>query len=70
MNKNMSKKCYEFMFHMRWLKVQCHEIFYLWFFSLNNPTWASDSRVKAFLHMASNSRKYSTKHMTPLEPGT
>jgi hypothetical protein len=24
------------------LKGQCHEIFGLWFFSSNNPTWAPD----------------------------
>jgi hypothetical protein len=43
------------------LKGQCHEIFDHWFFSANNPTWAPDSSVKAFWHMASNSRSYSTK---------
>jgi hypothetical protein len=35
-------------------KGQWHEIFDLWFFSSNIPTWAPYSRVKAFLHMASN----------------
>jgi hypothetical protein len=29
-------------------------------FSSNNPIWAPDSQDKAFLHMASNSRIYST----------
>jgi hypothetical protein len=40
---------------------QCHEIFDPRFFSSINPTWAPDSWVKAFLHMASNSQSYSTK---------
>jgi hypothetical protein len=53
------------------LKGQCQEIFDLWFFSSNSPIWAPDSRVKAFLHMASNSRSYSKSRctggvMTPL----
>jgi hypothetical protein len=42
-------------------KGQCHAIFDLWFFSSNNPAWAPDARVKALLHMASNSRSYKTK---------
>jgi hypothetical protein len=43
------------------LKGQCYEIFELGFFLSNYPTWAPDSRVKAFLQMASNSRSDSTK---------
>jgi hypothetical protein len=47
-----------------------------WFFSSNNPNWAPDQWVKAFLHMASNLRRCSTMKlpilaaavsMTPLE---
>jgi hypothetical protein len=43
------------------LKGPCHEIFDLRFFSSNHSIWAPDPRAKAFLHMASNSRRYSTK---------
>jgi hypothetical protein len=42
------------------LKGPCHEIFDLWFFSSNNSIWAPDTRIKAFLHMASYSRGYLT----------
>jgi hypothetical protein len=38
------------------------------FFSSNNPTWAPDSRVKAFLHMASNTRRYLTLKSPILAP--
>jgi hypothetical protein len=37
-------------------------------FSSNNPTWAPDSQLKAFLHMASNSRRYSTFKSPILAP--
>jgi hypothetical protein len=43
------------------LKEPCHEIFDLQFFSSNNSIWAPDPRVKAFLHMASYSLRYSTR---------
>jgi hypothetical protein len=43
------------------LKGPSHEIFDLRFFSSNNSIWTLDPRVKAFLHMASCSRRYSTK---------
>jgi hypothetical protein len=33
------------------LKGQSHEIFDSRFFSLINPTWVNDQRVKIFLHM-------------------
>jgi hypothetical protein len=46
------------------LKVPCHEIFDLWFFSSNNSIWAPDTRVKAFLHMASYLQRYSTMKST------
>jgi hypothetical protein len=42
------------------LKGPCHEIFDLRFFSSNNSIWAADPRAKAFLHMVSDSRRYST----------
>jgi hypothetical protein len=47
-----------------YLKGPCHEIFDLRFFSSNNSIWAPDPRVKAFLHMASYSRRYSTRKST------
>jgi hypothetical protein len=47
--------------NLKALKVQWYETFDLWFFSLNNPIWAPDSRIKAFSTMASNSRSYSKK---------
>jgi hypothetical protein len=45
-------------------KGPCHEIYDLWFFSSNNSIWALDKRVKAFLHMASYSRRYTTMKST------
>jgi hypothetical protein len=46
------------------LKGPFHEIIDLRFFSSNNSIWASDPRFKAFLHMASYSRRYSTRKST------
>jgi hypothetical protein len=40
------------------LKGQCHEIFDLRFFSLNNTPCSPHSRAKAFLNSASNSPRY------------
>jgi hypothetical protein len=37
-------------------------------FSWNNPTWAPDSRAKAYLHMDSNSRSYLTKAVHQQSP--
>jgi hypothetical protein len=48
------------VFMQSFLKGQCHEIFDLWFFHQTKLPLSPDTRVKAFLHMAWNSRRYST----------
>jgi hypothetical protein len=48
------------------IKGTCHEIFDLWFFSSINSILAPDTRVKAFLHMASH---WSAVSLTPPTSG-
>jgi hypothetical protein len=60
-------KVQEFSFHLI-LKETLSRDFRPLVFSSNNSIWAPDTRVKAFLHMASYSRRYSTMKSTFLVP--